>query len=129
MCAEVFDLELEPLLASTTGSLRRAKRSDGVTMKSGLSVNQYLEGHVLEKVSSAIRAVRLSPRSRIDPNTNGCRLGMGLLLRGNCQTIVEDRDLGKRVRIRSCRRKRLPRQSQLVNEGPDISGSELGIFP
>ena len=75
MGAQVFDLELELLLRSSTGSL---------------------EGHVLEEVGGTVRSVGFGAGTSIDPNSDGGRLRVRVRFRSDRQSVVEGGDLGER---------------------------------
>lgn len=54
----------------------------------------YLEGHVLQEVSSAVVLGVLSTGTGIDENTDGGSLGGGVSLGGDGQTVLEGGDAG-----------------------------------
>ena len=54
----------------------------------------YLEGKVLEEVSSAVGSVGLGAAAGIDPDTNGRGLGVGRVLGGDGEAIAEGGALG-----------------------------------
>lgn len=54
----------------------------------------YLEGHVLQEVSSAVVLGVLSTGTGIDEDTDGGSLGRGVSLGGDGQTVLEGGDAG-----------------------------------
>lgn len=59
-----------------------------------VAVVVYLEGKVLEEVSSAVGLVGLGAGAGIDPNTDGRGLGVGRVLGGNGEAVAEGGALG-----------------------------------
>lgn len=87
VATHVLNLELELALAALLGSLRRLL--DCVSALKQLSSVVYLEGKVLEEVSSAVGLVGLGAATSIDPNTDGGSLGVGRVLSSNGEAVAE----------------------------------------
>jgi hypothetical protein len=89
VATHVLNLELELALAALLGSLQRLLDCVFRIDDDSMAVVVYLEGKVLEEVSSAVGLVGLCAAAGIDPNTDGRGLGVGRVLGGNGEAVAE----------------------------------------
>lgn len=97
MGSQVLDFELQLLLCSA-GSALFIMSTGGVQHScvppSGGHICMYLKGEVLQEVGGAICLCCLGARTGINPHANGGGLGVGRVLGGDGQAILEGGGLG-----------------------------------